>query len=312
MTDLHKTVSAGETTILDSINALGTSLSHTHIRSNHVQSSTVLTVPTEDVLARVFRAELQQVIMPNVQQCFDTFKASSGSQLDEIRQQIDQMAQQLGSRVTSNEPRNVKQSLGTPQAKDSVPTHFHQDPTDLTTPLCFVTNQQSHPQSRQYQKWSYSWVFYWRIGMLRVTISTSVTKRNMSPDYRAGGYLSPEKSVRVNIQFVPAQRLIQCRGLEMSVATKSDQRGFYQICPFISTFAVVPWDADVFEFVRANDVKGIQDLFQRGLAAPSDRSGNGWTPLMVAFLPRLCVRCKSNPIHRKLYTMEVLTLVGFF
>ncbi|KAL8849088.1 MAG: hypothetical protein Q9221_005932 [Calogaya cf. arnoldii] len=172
MTDLHKTVSAGQTTILDRINALGTSPSHTQIRSNHVQSSTILTVPTEDVLARVFRAELQRVIVPTVQQCFDTFKANSDPQVEEIKKTIDEMAQQLGSRSCGNERHSVEPMNNTSQTSDT-------------------------------------------------------------------------------------QRLIHFRGLELSVGSKSDQRGFYQICPFLSTFAIVPEDAEIFRFVRANKIEGI-------------------------------------------------------
>ncbi|KAL8658083.1 MAG: hypothetical protein Q9226_001287 [Calogaya cf. arnoldii] len=295
--DLHKTVSTGQTTILDKINALGSSLSETQIRSNHVASSTVLTVPTEDVLARVFRAELQRVIMPTVQQCFDTFKANSDPQLDEIRQQIDQMAQQLGSRFDDNGPGNVKPSHtpSTSQANGSAPTHVHHDSTDMTTSHGLATSPSSvsnHSQSQKYQKWSWSWVFSWKIGTLRVTISTTVTKRNISYDYRAGGVSCPQKSYRVTVHFIPAQSLIHFRGLELSVESKSDQRGYYQICPFLSTFAVVPDDADVFKFVWANDVEGIQDLFQKGLAAPTDRDTNGGTLLMTAVANRCVDTCR--------------------
>ncbi|KAI4263553.1 MAG: hypothetical protein L6R42_001308 [Xanthoria sp. 1 TBL-2021] len=287
--NLHEAVSTGQNTVIERLNTIGESLSQIQIRDNHLQSSTVLTAPTEDVLPRLVRAELLRVIMPTVQQCFDTFKGNRDTQLEDIRKMIDQMAQQLGSRSSGNEHDNVKVKLshGSLPEIGSAPSHICQDSADLATPrdratiASSISNYQNQPKGRHYQKWSYPWIFRWKIGTLRVTISTQVTKRKISPDYRADGFLSPQKSYRVTIEFVPAQALIQLRGLNLSVANTQDQRGYYQICPFLSTFAVIPKDAEIMRFVMKNNIEGIQDLFQRGLAAPSDREEDGTTLLMV-------------------------------
>lgn len=287
--NLQEAVSTGQNTIIERLNTL----SQIQIRDNHLQSSTVLTAPTEDVLARLFRAELRRVIMPSVQQCFDTFKGSRDSHLEEIRKKIDEMTQQLGSRSSGNEHDNVKVKLshGSLPEIGSAPIHICQDsadlanPRDLATIASSISNYQNQPKSRHHQKWSYSWIFRWKVGTLRVIISTRVNKRNISPNYRIGGYSSPQKSYRVTIEFVPAQSLMQLRGLELSVANTQDQRGYYQIYPLLSTFAVVPYDAEIMKFIMDNNIEGIQDLFQRGLAAPSDRDTGGATLLMVGVLP---------------------------
>lgn len=262
--------------------------------SQMLQSRTILTASTEDVLARIFRAELQRVIPPVVQQCFDKFKGSHDSQDEEIKKMIDEMANQLGSRAGGNQQHDVEPCQGSLPETTIAPTYIPQDSIGLATPLPPVTavlggsnsNYQNRPRGLHHQKWSCSWTFHWKIGTLRVIISTTVTKRRESPDYRASGFFSPQKSYRVTVQFIPAQSLIQLRGLELSVANRQDQRGYYQICPHLSTFAVVPHDAEVFRFVQTNNIEGIQDLFLRRLAAPSDRREGGMTPLMVPSLPR--------------------------
>ena len=262
--------------------------------SQMLQSCTILTAPTEDVLARIFRAELQRVIPPVVQQCFDKFKGSHDSQHEEIRKMIDEMAYQLGSRAGGNQQHDVEPCHGSLPETAIAPTHIHQDSIHLAAPLAPVaavlggsnSDYQSRPRGLHHQKWSCSWTFHWRIGRLRVIISTTVTKRRESPDYRVGGFVSPQKSYQVTVQFIPAQSLIQLRGLELSVANRQDQRGYYQIFPLLSTFAVVPDDAEVIRFVHKNNIDGIQDLFQRRLAAPSDRDSGGSTLLMLPSLLR--------------------------
>ena len=257
-----------------------------------LQSRTILTASTKDVLAPIFRAEVRRVIIPAVQQCFDKFKGSPDSQHEEIIKKIDEMANQLGSIAGGNQQHNVESCHGSLPETAIAPTHIPQDSIDLATPLAPVTavlggsmsNYPNRPRGLHHKKWSCSWTFDWRIGTLRVTISTTVTKRRESPDYRVGGFFSPQKSYRVTVQFIPAQSLIQLRGLELSVANRQDQRGYYQICPLLSTFAVVPDDAEVIRFVEENNIAGIQNLFQKRLAAPSDRDKNGSTLLMVPSL----------------------------
>ena len=276
---LHDTMSTGQDIVIQKLDTM----------SQMLQSSTILTASTEDVLARLVRAELRRVIPPAVQQCFAKFKGSHDSQDEEIKKMIDEMAYQLGSRAGGNQQHDVEPCHGSLPETTIAPTHMPQDSIDLATPISPATavlgrsnsNYQNRPRSLHHQKWSCSWTFHWRIGTLRVIVSTTVTKRRESPDYRVGGFVSPQKSYQVTVQFIPAQSLIQLRGLELSVGNRQDQRGYYQICKFLSTFAVVPSDAEVFRFVRENNIDGIQDLFQRRLAAPSDRNIFGSTLLMV-------------------------------
>ena len=268
---LHDTISTGQNTMSERLNTV----------SQMLQSSTIPTAPTEDLLARLFRAEIHQ--------CLNTFMGSHNSHLEDIEKKIDEMANQLGSIAGGNQQHGVWPCHGSLPETTIAPTHIPQDSTGLATPLAPVTavlggsksNYQNRPRGLHHQKWSCSWTFRWKIGWLRVTISTTVTKRRESPDYRIGGFFSPQKSYQVTVQFIPAQSLIQLRGLELSVANRQDQRGYYQICPLLSTFAVVPDDAEVFRLVKDNNIEGIQNLFQRRLAAPSDRGENGLTLLMV-------------------------------
>ncbi|KAL9629294.1 MAG: hypothetical protein Q9204_005354 [Flavoplaca sp. TL-2023a] len=263
LTNLTQTVSTSQSTFNTKLEDISTTLSRVSVQNNHLVSSMTVTAPSEGLLAPIVRAELRRVIIPTVQQCFEKYKASPDRQLDDIRKTIDEMAQQVSSRSGGD---GISSSWSSTPSRSQ--SHIHQDSVDLIKPYDLRTSTfgaskyQNQPKSRLYKRWSYSWIFEWTIGRLYVTISTSVMKRSTSPDYSTIGSLPSQKAGRVT--------------------NTRDQRGYYQIYPFLSTFAVVPGDAEVIEYARMNDVEGLQSLFQRGLAAPSDRDKGGRTPLMFA------------------------------
>lgn len=289
--NLHGLVSAGQNVTNDKLDAIGASLSQMPVGGVQVRCSTVVEAPTTDALARVSRAELRRVIMPIVEQCFQKFKAIPDSQLDEIKRKIDEMTQQLGSKSGGDVHDNVAPTNNALQEVSSAPTRSHQalaelgPSCDLGSTAFGVRNWEKKSNNRHIARWRLSWTFRWTIGTLWVTISTTTTSRKVSPECRIGEIPCPQKAYRVTIEFLPAPLLIQLRGLTLSVANTQNQRGYNQICPLISTFAVLPMDAEVMRFAGRNDVKGIQSLFERRLAAPSDRDKLGRTALMVYFIP---------------------------
>ncbi|KAL9031741.1 MAG: hypothetical protein Q9196_000251 [Gyalolechia fulgens] len=214
--NLHGLVSAGQIVASDNLDAIGASLSH-------VRSSIVLAAPTEDVLARVFRAELRRVIITTVEQCLQKSKANPDSQLDEIRRKIDEMTQQLGSKSGGDVRDNVIPTNNALEEVSNVHTHDLQEAADLAA---------------------------------------------------------------------SSQSLLQLRGFTLSIANTQDQRGYYQTCPSISTFAVIPKSSEVMIFALSNNVDGIQNLFKRRLAAPSDRDELGMTPLMRAAFAGATEACR--------------------
>ncbi|KAL8977400.1 MAG: hypothetical protein Q9205_006790, partial [Flavoplaca limonia] len=283
LTNLTHTVSTGQSTLNTKLEHIRTTLSRVSVQNNHLVSSSTVTAPSEVLLAPIVRAELRRVIIPTVQQCFEKYKASSDRQLDDIWKTIDEMVQQFSSR--SSDDGISSSSSSTPSRSQR---HIHQDSVDLINPCDLRTSKfgaplhQNQPKSRIYKIWSYSWIFHWTMGTLSVTISTSIKERSTSPDCSTSGFNPPQKAYRVTVTFTPAISLYLFRGLQLSVENTLDQRGYYQICPLVSTFAVVPKDAGVMLCARSNNVEGLQSLFQRGLAAPSDRDNDGRTPLMYA------------------------------
>ncbi|KAL8974631.1 MAG: hypothetical protein Q9197_001119 [Variospora fuerteventurae] len=284
--DLHVLISTGQDALNVKLDALGVSQSRLHIDHSQVQSSTVLAAPTEDVLVRIFREEVRRVVMPTVQQCFNTFKANSDNQLDEIQRKMDEMAQQLGSMFGETEHENKLSSCDPIPKIYNEPTHLHQDQANLAASCNLnisapsFAKRQNNFHGRHTRQWRHSWTFRWTIGTLWVNIM-SITSRKTSPEFRIGEFPSPQKTYRLIIEFQPAQGLVQLRGLTLSATNTQDQRGYSQICPLVSTFAVIPFDAEIMLFARYNDVEGMRDLFERRLAAPSDRDDLGMTPLLV-------------------------------
>ena len=64
--------------------------------------------------------------------------------------------------------------------------------------------------------------------------------------------------------------------------SRQDQRGYYQICPMMTNFAIIPDSAEVFSLIMDHDITGLQGLFEERLAAPTDRDDFGLSLLHVS------------------------------
>lgn len=253
-----------------------------------LRSDTVLAVSSEDMLARIFRAELRRVIMPTVEKCFQRFRTNSDIQLVETRRKIDEMTERLESKLGEDVHGCGIPTNDTLSKVGSTLTHDDERltvaaPGNLEIRMMGVPKSQNGSKDRQVKQWRRSWTHHWAIGVLWVTISTNSLSRKPLAECYVGEAPSSNKTYRMTIEFLPSQTLVQLRGLSLSIINTPDQRGYYQICPLISTFAVVPPDAEVMIFASSNDVEGLRNLFERRLAAPSDRDTyHGMTPLMVS------------------------------
>lgn len=273
---------------VERFDAIQSSLSHMQFSKGHIRSETVLSASTEHLIARVVRAELQRVVVPTVKQCFDQLKANSDSQLDSINSSIDEVAHQVERGFQSN----FRETHGVSTQESSIATDSPEPLGDLkacgttvsaTTvfPDCFAPNGRCM-SGRRIRHWRRSWTFHWAIGTCWISISTTQFRRRRESNvFYTGGTPFSQNAYRVTIDFLPTQSLVAMRGIALSLGRTQDQRGYPRISPAMSTFAVVPGYADVMTFAEANNVEGLQYLFERGLAAPSDRDKLGRTPLMV-------------------------------
>lgn len=284
---LHRSIDNGKVMTVERLDALKSSLLHMRLCEGHVRSESVLSEPNEHVLARVFRAELQRFIMPTVKQCFDQYKANSDSRLDSIKNSIDEMAHQLERGLYPNN-RDISEvssqessiAINSPESLEEVKACGTTVSAIAISPDCFAPNGQ-RVSGRGIRHRRHSWIFQWTIGTCWITISTSQFWRREPNVFYINDTPITQTAYRVTIDFQPAQSLVAMRGISLSIGRTQDQRGYSRICPSMSTFAVVPFRADVMSFAKTNNVEGLQHLFERGLAAPSDRDELGMTPLMV-------------------------------
>ena len=284
---VHRSIHNGKVMTVERLDAIEYSLSHMRLCEGHIRSESVLSEPNEHILARVFRAELQRVIMPTVKQCFDQYTANPDSRLDSIKNSIDEMAHQLERKLHSNngdisESSTQESSIAidSPGSLEVVKACGTTASATSISADCFAPNGQ-RVSGRRIRHWRHSGIFRWAIGTCWITISTSQLRRRESNVFYTGGTPFSQNAYRVTIDFQPAQSLVAMRGITLSVGRMQDQRGYSRICPSMSTFAVVHERSDVMSFAQTNNVEGLQHLFERGLAAPSDRTELGTTPLMV-------------------------------
>ncbi|KAL8930217.1 MAG: hypothetical protein Q9208_000834 [Pyrenodesmia sp. 3 TL-2023] len=255
--------------------------------SSHVRTDTTVWVPTEAAVARVVRAELRRVVKPTIEQCLNTFKANPDDQSQRRLKDMDKVAEYFGQELHETS-HSCSSSASHPTSDAPIDKICTQGDTRVTGLLAaapmgydssMVPERPNGFLVQHSKHWRRSKVIKWAIGTLRVTVTSTRTIFNVS---YVGEIPQPQTAYRIAIEFQPAPNLIISRGLTLSLARTQDQRGHYQVCPLLATFAIVPEDADVMLFARRNDVAGLQSLFERRLAAPNDRNETGQTPLMVA------------------------------
>lgn len=253
---------------------------------NHMQSCNTLEAISMDAMCRMFRAELISVVIPTMETYLDSYKANHSAQLEDIRKTLNQMVSDFGHF-------SVNKSTGDDQVENQSPAASFHDadvPNDAFAPrpphpvkttnklfsaVKSVTPDSNHAVQKWNLLWRRTWTFRWPIGVTMIQVSLS---RYRPPGTRRifEAFVDPHSPVTrystyVSISFRPAPSLIIGRGISLTCKGQQDQRGFYQICPMLATFAVIPDDAEIFQCIERDDVDGLRVLFDAGLAAPTDR-----------------------------------------
>lgn len=279
----HLSHNENQVTIMNEIHAVRSSLSDISIHDGHLRTETTVNVSTEAAVARVVRAELRRVLKPTIEQCLNTSKANTDDQLRSMLQKMNGMAELFGQEV-SETSHSCSSRASHSRSDAAIDQKFIQEDTGATG-----LHEPAHmgyanfmvperPNGFVVRRWRRTKVIKWAIGPLWVTVSSTHTTSKVS---YAGESLQPQSAYRITIEFQLAQFLITLRGLRLSLAHIHDQSGHYQVCPLLATFATVPPKSEVMMFAADNDVAGLQSLFERYLAAPSDRDEYGCTPLLV-------------------------------
>ena len=286
------------TTAMNKLDELKSILALLPVRQGYLRSNTTLQASTPDVLRRILRAELKRVMIPVVEGYLDSYKSSHDVQLEGIRRSLDRIILDLGHYSQDEAVPDDSKGLEEPttsaddfdfdiQDDNSISRESTTKDTELIG--CGVDSgisTNSGVVGSWSRSWSCSWIFRWRIGVLKVRVSTSHSKpgfrQRTYPAYKTFKSSSTRYTHHVSIDFQPALSLLVTRGISITCETRQDQRGYYQMCPMISTFAIVPYEAKVFSLVRDRDIKGLQGLFEAGSAAPTDRDDRSWSLLHVS------------------------------
>ena len=284
------------TAAMNKLDEIKSTLALTSVGQGHLRSNTTLQASTPDVLIRILRAELKRVMIPVMEGYLDSYKSSHDVQLEGIRRSLDRIILDLGhhsqDEAVANDTKGSKEPTTSADDFDTQDDNsISRESTTKDTELicCGVgsgISTNSGVVGSWSRSWSRSWIFRWRIGVLRVRVSTSYPKprlrQRIYPAYKTFKSSSSRYTYHISIDFQPTRSLLVTRGITVACESRQDQRGYYQMCPMISTFAIVPRGAKVFSFVRDRDIKGLQGLFEAGSAAPTDRDDRSWSLLHVS------------------------------
>ena len=293
---LAENIPKNHTTTMNKLDQLASSLASIRIGEGHRKSITTLQASSFDIFTRMLRVELKRIVQPTIEEYLDSYKSNHDVQLEGIRRNLDQIILDLGHSSQGadvpNHTRGFEDSVMSAEESDTQDNDgLHRESTTEGTNHIYNgvglgTLSDSSAVGVWSQSWTRSWVYHWRIGVLIVTISASLFRsQHRRRDCQAFKIRKPSSTrytYRVSLDFQPAPSLWFRRGISMVCESQQDQRGCYQICPMLSTFAVVPSHSEVFVCVRKRDIQGLQILFGAGLAAPTDRSPESWSLLHVS------------------------------
>lgn len=287
--DLHNTLEI-------KLDNLMSGLSQAPFLRDSIRSEILVRPSTNDVLARIFRTELKHVVIPIVEERLNAYKSASEAQLVAIRESIDSMANgfqqslQSVSRLDANTSyqdsgpekdgfgretqENVQSSAATSLSIGQYPEVYRE-----VSPSSALID----PATRL---WTHTWCFRWRVGSLHVTASAFQMHscyQTFSNAYQIS-HIGPKIGYKLQMTFIPAQSLLTLRGISISCRSQRDQRGYLELCPILSSFAVIPYNSDVFSFSAKGDLEELRQLFFNRVGSPTDRDEDGWTPLHVGTL----------------------------
>ncbi|KAL8793251.1 MAG: hypothetical protein Q9195_004187 [Heterodermia aff. obscurata] len=290
---LLEPITDNHATIMNKLNDLLTVMKG---NEGHLRTNTLLQATSKDDILRMVRAELRMVVIPSMEEYLNAYKSSHNTQLERIRRDLDQMVSALGhlsvvDLAAKKNKGNQESATGLQDSEFRDDVFYHQrPPTENMNQLPQVFRRANLNDDHVVQAWSHSWrqtwIFRWRIGVLMVHITASYCQSPVrQQEFQAFKHCRAPMtrySYHVSVYFQPAPNLLIARGIFIRCKSQQDQRGSYEISPRLATFAIVPYDAEVFKFVRNRDLAGLRVLFETGLAAPTDRTEDSLSLLHVS------------------------------
>lgn len=275
-------------TLVNTMENLKSVVASTKADEDRLISSSTFEASTIDLLHRVLRTELRSNIVSLAETGLDPYKSSHERHLKAIRKVLDQVvADSAHATRQSSSPTKDQGSQTLVDPIEELIVESSENRARMSsirvTPNAAgdaCSRALDDPSTAAYwtRIWSWSRSFSWPIGTVLVSISTfhirsrlySLEDQAFSTDKRT----LRRHAYRVTIEFYPSSKSLITKGLSMIGESRQDQRGYYEICPRISVFAIVPDESEVFVCVTKWDIEGLRRLFSAGLAAPTDRMEN--------------------------------------
>ena len=237
---------------------------------------------TKSALIPIIRAELKRIVLPAV----NYNKSHFDLQMGKTRHAIDQMAESLGhilkDRPTDRHPRTQSPVQTVFQSARPEEEERHSQDLHECAILSLDEFRPSTDLGDQLDTFSRTWTYRLSIGFISIRVFTSRLRSKDGAKSRAFGRNTSawsEEVYNLHTSFQPAR--MSSKGVSLITGSRSDQSGHYFRCPEISAFAIIPSSSEIFKLAGLGDIKGLQTLFMKKLASPTDRGINGDTALHV-------------------------------
>ena len=261
-------------------------LATTKVNEGYLRSLSTFQTTSIDTMSRILRAELRSFVIPAVEEYLNPYKSNNSGQLADVDKNLNEIISAFGylsiNNLTTRKDKSIEVSVADLHAKEPQRDTPPNQASHVITEDEFAEIASQSRSGRGYniqpwsQLWSKIWVFRWRIGVLVIYIRASQYRPAVRPN-SFEAFAKNKSTFRrycfvVSVSFLPASSLRIARGVSIRCRSIQDQRGFYQIWPRITTFAIVPDKSKSFMCVQNRDLAGLRILFDTGLAAPTDRT----------------------------------------
>ena len=248
---------------------------------------------SEELLVTFFRAELRRVLIPALEQSLVPFSEKEAI-LQTIERGVDLISAQMSEAATFRKPAACEEEQTQPPSASPVCTKStdaskSNSSSGTSTSDHIVTPERDPEFSRssgQRSKGRAPAKLVDRVWRINCRIGYLVTR--FQRFRRRDDFSGHDPFFRISVMFYPSSRLITLPGLSVYFTDECDHRGHYQLCPLLATFPIISDHAPVWEYIEADDVEGVRNLFVAGLASPNDQNSRGGGLLTVCAHIPLC------------------------
>jgi hypothetical protein len=247
-----------------------------------VHTKTAFMASSIDTITRIVREEILTSLTPLVEQGFNKRELHREAELQRLRNLNDMIAHDIGSNIyarqtvgatASDKFHNTYSEKPRVSQKNERPRQTIRDPRSTDELAIDRDSTALHYTDSTYKS---RWYHKSSLGNIKVEVQHTHHRIDGSPQSKS--YTS------IEIQFLPAQKLLNLPGTSILYSTAPSSNGYHQLAPMIATHPIIDRYHPVFSVIRSGDLSALQLMLGTGRVHLRSCKSDGSTLLHVCIL----------------------------